>query len=477
MSESENSETEGKKELLSAPGASSVHAHEFRIRELAWKYYKRRDVQREIFAFSQGREVVPFYFSNFGKRPDMLQYPADIAALAERGATSFHCSEELWRNPLELRTEMKEQELNLLREGWDLLLDIDGRFFEYNKIAAELLLEALRFHGVHSFSLKYSGSKGFHIFVPWQAFPAKLHEIEVKNFFPAGPRYIAAYLKELISKHLASRILELNSTKEIAHFLKKKESELFVDGIFNPFFLLEIDTILISSRHLFRMPYSLHEKTGLVSVMLKPQQLKLFRPDMASPGKIFARSFLPQAEKNEASELLIQAYDFASKNKIALEEKEKIEKRIKTEKGKSSKISEIKIKDLSSALYPPCISNILAGIKQDGRKRALFVLLNFFRSLEMPQQEIEATIKLWNTQNYKQLREGYILSQLTWHARQKRVLPPNCDKSVYKDIGVCAPDGMCKFVKNPVNYVLRKARLQSQDKSAIPRQKRKDKKV
>ena len=33
---------------------------------------------------------------------------------------------------------------------------------------------------------------------------------------------------------------------------------------------LEIDTVLISSRHLYRMPYSLHEKSGLVSLPINP---------------------------------------------------------------------------------------------------------------------------------------------------------------------------------------------------------------
>jgi len=38
------------------------------------------------------------------------------------------------------------------------------------------------------------------------------------------------------------------------------------------------------------------------------------------------------------------------------------------------------------------------------------------------------------------------------------MLPPNCDKSSYKDIGVCAPDFFCSKIKNPVNYTLVKSR-------------------
>ena len=35
-------------------------------------------------------------------------------------------------------------------------------------------------------------------------------------------------------------------------------------------------------------------------------------------------------------------------------------------------------------------------------------------------------------------------------------MPPNC-KEFYKGIGVCVEDNFCKFVKNPVNYVVRKS--------------------
>ena len=36
-------------------------------------------------------------------------------------------------------------------------------------------------------------------------------------------------------------------------------------------------------------------------------------------------------------------------------------------------------------------------------------------------------------------------------------LPPNCDnESYYLDIGICHPDSLCKQIKNPVSYTLRR---------------------
>ena len=73
---------------------------EERIRKIAPSYYSRKDVLNAIFEFSANREISRRYFEGFGKRPDSFQYPSDILALVKRGATSFHCSEEIWDDPL-----------------------------------------------------------------------------------------------------------------------------------------------------------------------------------------------------------------------------------------------------------------------------------------------------------------------------------------------------------------------------------------
>ena len=413
----------------------------------AYFYYKRKDIQKSITEFAKNREVVPFYLNSFGKRPDMLQYESDISALAEKGLTSLHCSEELWSDPLSISTGLSEQKMNQLRIGWDLILDIDCKFIEYGKFAAQLLIEALNFHNIEKIGIKFSGGSGFHIGVPWQSFPKKINEIEVKNLFPQGPRLIAAYLKEIIAKNLGERILDISSIKEISQTFQKEEKELLKNNEFDPFSVLEIDTILISPRHLFRMPYSLHEKKGLASIVIKKEQLKNFHPGWAKPDRVYPKPFLPEVEENEARELFVQALDWASKSRKPEEEKKQFQGQ------------EIVIKDLSPEFYPPCIKKLLGGMKSDGRKRALFILLNFLKSINMPQEDIEKTIEEWNTKNYKKLREGYIKSQIEWFKRQKKMLPPNCDKSIYKEIALCneeIKDSLCNLIKNPVNYSVRK---------------------
>ena len=87
--------------------------------------------------------------------------------MQNKSVTSFHASEELWKNPLQIDTSMKRHELDALRSGWDLIIDIDCTVFDYSKIAADLVIKALKFHKVKSISCKFSGNKGFHIGVPF----------------------------------------------------------------------------------------------------------------------------------------------------------------------------------------------------------------------------------------------------------------------------------------------------------------------
>ncbi len=429
---------------------------EERIRKIALSYYSRLDIRKAIYDFSQNRETVPRYFEEFGKRPDALQYVSDILAFAKKGATSFHCSEEIWKDALQISTEMSEEQLQELRNGWDLLLDIDSKYLDYSKIAAELLIQALKFHSVKNIGIKFSGSKGFHIIVPWKAFPKEIYGRETRKMFPEWPRLVCQYLNEMIKKQLIEKISDL----------MHKNRKSYVKDFEAPKQVMP-DIILVSGRHLFRAPYSLHEKTALSSVVIDKAKVNNFQIQDANPLKVQVRSFLLDAEEGEARELLLQAIDWG---------REQAEKQEKAKEKKQGAYKEFVIKDLTPNLFPPCLIEILKGIKQDGRKRALFILINFFKSLKMSCEEMEEKIEEWNKKNYNPLKEGYIRSQLSWHSRQKAMLPPNCDKLHYKDLAVCKPDNFCRFIKNPVNYTVKKSfvlRKQGRKQKTIKPRKRK----
>src|SRR3989344_6262880 len=96
---------------------------EARIRAITRLYYSQPKIQEALLAFGMNREISPRYFEGFGKRPDILQYPSDIMGLVNKGATSFHCSEELWNDVLQLNSDITKEEMDKLRKGWDLLID------------------------------------------------------------------------------------------------------------------------------------------------------------------------------------------------------------------------------------------------------------------------------------------------------------------------------------------------------------------
>ena len=121
------------------------------------EYYSRPDVQKAILDVSKSREIVSvFKDGRFGKRPDMLQYPEDIMQSVKTGSVSFHGSVERWNQPMKLDAGMTKQQLDALRSGWDVLIDIDVPDFGIAKVTAQHIIRALREHGVSSVSIKFT---------------------------------------------------------------------------------------------------------------------------------------------------------------------------------------------------------------------------------------------------------------------------------------------------------------------------------
>ena len=158
---------------------------------------------------------------------------------------------------------------------------------------------------------------------------------------------------------------------------------------------------------------------------------------------------MPESEEGEAKELVMQAMDWYRENKISRgETEEKIT-------GKYADFKPIKLDNISEENFPPCVKRILNGI-EDGRKRALFILINLFRSIGMDKEELEKRITDWNKKNPVPIKQGYIISQLSWSYKRKPIMPQNC-KEFYQGIGGCTPDNFCNTIKNPVNYVVKKS--------------------
>jgi len=142
----------------------------------ALRWYKRKDVQEVLVAQAADKEVVGSYGGKgYALRPDILRFPGDVLAQVQNGVTSFHVSEEIWENPLQLEPTLPKKELSRMRKGWDLVLDIDCKEWQFSQFAAYYIKEALMFTGISSVSVKFSGNHGFHIGVPFGAFPEEIN--------------------------------------------------------------------------------------------------------------------------------------------------------------------------------------------------------------------------------------------------------------------------------------------------------------
>jgi hypothetical protein len=516
-----------------------------KVQIAALSHYARKEIADAMFEFCKNRETVANFNNKFfAKRPDCFDYPSDILNSVKQGATSFHCSEEIWQNPLDINTDMSPEEYNEIKIGWDFLIDIDSKYLDYSKVAAKLLIAELERHGVKNYGIKYSGSKGFHIIVPFKAFPREVSGELAKDKFPEWPRLIAGYISKLIKEPMNREILKLSSRENLEEkgelisevicprcknitekkligryicrdkikckgeleSMKSNRKEMICNSCYGKMdrvsereinfcnsckintlnmgaessyggekrkakekFKTEdiikstedsVDIILVSPRHLFRAPYSLHEKTALSSIVITKDEIDNFKPTDASPLKIKnPKSFMPNSIPEEARELLLEAIDWGREH-------------MPKEKTKKYEGASIDLKGLTfnENTYPPIIKKILGGIKDDGRKRALSLLLSFFTSLEFPIGFIEEKIDEWNKKNYHPLKEGYIKSQVAWHIKNKR-LPPNYDKPIYKEFGIRSPPepGM----KNPINYAIKRAIKERRNKNSLNKQKKK----
>ncbi len=440
------------------------------------KHYKRREIQEALVEHAFGREIAFKYGdAGFGKRPDSLQNPSDVLELAKQGVTSFHASEERWSNSQQLSVDMRKQDLDKLRVGWDLLIDIDCPVLDYSKIAADLIIKAIKSKGISSVTAKFSGNHGFHIAVPFEAFPQNVNVgkvVPTKDYFPDGVRVVASYLGEIIRKRLSEQLLKFDEINNIAKNIGKNYNDLIKNGQFDPFQVLKIDTVLISSRHLYRMPYSFNEKSGLVSIPIDPSKVLMFDKGEAKYEDVVVKHKFLDRENvvpNEAKNLFDDSIHWSKGIQERKEIREIYDNKEKQTKQLNKNFIEI-TQAIPEEFWPPCMTLIGKGLK-DGKKRALFALTNFLVTIGWDYDKIEDYVRKWNEKNDPPLRENDIIGHIRYHKQNQKKAPPyNCPhagNSFFKDLGVCNPDGICARIKNPTQYAKRKVWMINQDNSKV----------
>lgn len=196
------------------------------VPEVVQTYYGRSDVQRALFLWAQGRRLA-LHFSR-GVISQGFKKPSDIGILAAACTTSvptFHASVGRYTGGM--------------LTSFDLVAEVDikGNWQACFK-ATRPLVHSLYDAGV-TFIVKFSGHSSAHVIVPCK-----------------GSNYNQA----------------------AGAFLAKVPGSMKGTG--------KLDLSFRDPKHFLRMPYALHERTGLVSLPLTRDQFDNFDPDMALPGNI-----------------------------------------------------------------------------------------------------------------------------------------------------------------------------------------------
>ncbi|MFB6182662.1 MAG: hypothetical protein ABEI78_01225, partial [Candidatus Nanohaloarchaea archaeon] len=352
-----------------------------------WKirqYYETDELIEKVMEISKYREVTPTYPEGYGQRPDAINYPGDFRQFVENGAVAFHASVERWKQPLMIDNVSDKDKL---REKWDLVIDIDCDYnFDLAKETAKLVIQELREHGIENISVKFSGNRGFHIGLRGEAFPEKVNDEKIENLYPKLPRGIIDYLRDNLREKMIEKVKDFGYEEEM-----KEEG-----GNLDPYQVSDIENDW-GERHLFRLPYSLHDESWLVSKPIKPSEIDNFKKEDAKMEEIeFELDFLNTYEENEAANLAIQAMDFIESRR---------EERIEERRENVDKNYEKPEDAIPEKYFPPTIKNILEGL-EDGRKRALFILINFYQTVGYDWNQIESKIWEWNERNEEPLRES-----------------------------------------------------------------------
>ena len=458
---------------------------------IAKNYYYRKDVQKKILEFSKNREIAYKYNGFYSKRPQTIEYLSDLDIEAKKGVFSFHSSCELWTNPMLLGPSNSEDDKDKNRLGWDLILDIDGVDFFYSKIVSFEIVKFLEELGVKNVSIKFSGNKGFHIGVPFLSFTNKRFGFtDLSKTFPKTPRRISSFILSKIDNRVSKKIIKFEDNLDN---ISKKHSVDFRDFFFRktstskielkPLWwikLVEIDTILISSRHLFRMPYSLNEKSGLISIPIDKTKIMEFerkdaKIDNLKIGECEKFDFLKYDDRyGKDGDVLLEEIESLKIGEL----EEDILKNLKSYKkaqdnykntGSGGIITGGNFDDMKideEVLYDEFPSSIKYLLENkdlfDGKKRALFVLLAFFHSINYSKENIKKQVLDWNSNLVEPIKLGYILSQINWfNSKDEKVSPPNFDNENYYE-NILIPkeiikDDINKFrtlkIKNPLHYV------------------------
>jgi hypothetical protein len=235
-------------------------------------YYSRPEIQQAIFSFASDRKIA--VVRNFQPMFQRLRKPEDILPLMLRISVSYTSGRQ-WPS---MHGTISRYAPDGQMTGCDLVAEIDyKRSWSKSFDIARPLVSFFRELGV-CFLVKFSGHASPHIIIPAEAIPEGLH----------GPSAYRSFFTLVRSKVKQSSYLDRSFSRP-SHFL--------------------------------RLPYSIHELTGKVSVPIMPKDYDNFSPRMArmESVKIMEGWWPVPSDARERNKVLVE-YMSGGKAQIAVDE-------------------------------------------------------------------------------------------------------------------------------------------------------------
>lgn len=402
-------------------------------------YYKKSSIADFIVDYVYNREVAMFNKEGniITQRPYAIYNNGDILYLVDKGGYSIHATVEIWKDPMLLR-DVNQREYYKIVSTYDIVVDFDVDIYksmDRNLNIAKLLvyevLERLEEFGYIPI-IKYSGNRGFHLIFPLKGL-VKIMDIDLLKYKEIVYRSFLDFMHVIVesaASHLASKIGKNNIADIVSNI---------------------VDYHLASWRHMIRVPYSLHEKTGLVSIVLYKDDILKFTKEMAKPENVIEPIY---PETGDLSDLILLSLSYSLTHEIS-----------STIKPKHIKIDIKEVPEL-----PPCVRTLLEGVPVGIRNNTMFFLLNFFKSLGYDKEKVKEILFNWNEKNSEPLRDREIEYSIEYHFN-KNYLPYSCSKlREYIGRQYCQPNEICNHIKNPIQYVrfvnmLKKKKIESKQEN------------
>jgi len=370
--------------------------------DVAW--YEEPDIQRAVLVQLAGREVWVNAENYASPRPRVVRSPVELLSLIPRNrASSVYGSVESFRDPALLGAER----LETLRSGWDFVLDIDSsQGIEEAKHCTEAILRLLVSYDIRSARVKFSGRRGFHIMIDGEAFDCFRTKAEFIQAYPTVPLQVARF---------------------IIAALKPSDRK----GV-------EIDTAIYTPRRLIRVAYSLHHKTGLVSLPIEPSAISQFDPENVKPVEnmdIDWKWLEAKAKPMEASTLLNHVAKWLQRTKPRLG--------VKILSHSPTRAPH------RAARNPPCIEALLKeGFSKrliGHRNAVLFAVLSGIRRLNFTITPTQ--LEELNARSEMPLPERELQYQIKYQLSRLRPYLFRCE--LMQDAGLCPPQRcpIVNFVK------------------------------